>query len=135
MSCLPVSEGCAGRACTHFTLPHASRYCVWTCARAPRSLSSSLKSKSFSRRQWQLSANTGRGAGRTLNSEPIAEPVSNVQEPKDDLWIHTGLVLLVGGLVPSLIGTHFLKEVCAVSCLQGMACSQKASIRALLLLL
>lgn len=57
-------------------------------------------------------AGSGERPGRVLDPEPLTQ---SAEEPQDDLWIHTGLVLLLGGLVPSLVGTRFVDEVrCAV---------------------
>ena len=64
-----------------------------------------------SRRHWRAPANTDERAGRTVQPEPLAGPEVDALGPQDDLWIHTGLVLLLGGLVPSLVGTQFLDEV------------------------
>lgn len=74
------------------------------------------------KRQWRAHANADERAGRTVAPEPLAGPEGGALGPQDDLWIHTGLVLLLGGLMPSLVGTQFLDEVpplasfCPVSC-------------------
>ena len=63
------------------------------------------------KRQWRAQANADERAGQTVAPEPLAGPEGAALGPQDDLWIHTGLVLLLGGLMPSLVGTQFLDEV------------------------
>ena len=74
------------------------------------------------KRQYRAHANADERAGQTVAPEPFAGPEGAALGPQDDLWIHTGLVLLLGGLMPSLVGTQFLDEVpplasfCTVPC-------------------
>ncbi len=93
----------------------ASRRCaVRPCARGghPTGLPKASARTTHGRRGWDArqaaQAGSGERPGRVLDPEPLAR---GAEEPQDDLWIHTGLVLLLGGLVPSLVGTRFVDEV------------------------
>ena len=116
MICAPSSEAwCStSRACPHTASPRPvqglSRLYA---ARMPHHASMHRASAAapHRKRQWRAHANADERAGQTVAPEPLAGPEGAALGPQDDLWIHTGLVLLLGGLMPSLVGTQFLDEV------------------------
>ena len=81
------------------------------------------------KRQWRAHANADERAGQTVAPEPLAVPEGPALGPQDDLWIHTGLVLLLGGLLPSLVGTQFLDEVLPLASFCPVPCVLHSCLR------
>ena len=113
MVCLPALDGgCIGRALS-LAPPHIPKCQLQTCARVCRSRPGLAKANVQTRRQWRACANTEPGgrAERVLDTGAVGEKYTGEDEPQDDLWILNGLILVAGGLVPSLIYLHHLQEV------------------------
>ena len=111
----PSSEAwcSSSRACSHTAPPRPVRGLSRLCTSGMphhASVSRANAPPPVRRRKWRANANGDERAGRTVAPEPLAGPEGGAAGPQDDLWIHTGLVLLLGGLMPSLVGTQFLDE-------------------------